>query len=490
MANGRLAKLKQGKAVTTPPAGYVWGADGAWVKDERPGVQDSIKAHFRAIREARSLRQATRLLREQGIESPHRMPGGEIGWSQPTVNTLQRMVRNPAYVGDVAYGRRRSDPLRGRDGRGRWRTSLAALDDVIMIRDHHDPYVAREDLTEINGLLERNAWSPRHGVLGPGHALGQGCLRCAKHHNRRMRAIPKTGTADGEGRSVYICNGEVREGGPRCGPIPQWVIDTPLREATVDRLAPMALGELRPVMRQAESDTRAEERRRRDALHRLRMEVEDLQYRYDRVDLDLTAVARGCAENLELKRRELLRLEREESERPARGVVFDDRRFAELQCICADLNGLLDAPSTRPRDRKELVRIMVDRAVVEERTPERVMLRIVWNDGAPDTVKTVLLFPYAHRIILEMNQQGATPAAIADRLNRDGVRTKYQSAWTAQNVRRHIYRIQEEDAAVIFIRIPKGLHREIKLYCVQQGISVMQFVADAITEGLNKSRNK
>jgi hypothetical protein len=102
----------------------------------------------------------------------------------------------------------------------------------------------------------------------------------------------------------------------------------------------------------------------------------------------------------------------------------------------------------------------------------------------------VLLFPYAHRIILEMNQQGATPAAIADRLNRDGVRTKYQSAWTAQNVRRHIYRIQEEDAAVIFIRIPKGLHREIKLYCVQQGISVMQFVADAITEGLNKSRNK
>jgi hypothetical protein len=406
------------------------------------------------------------------------------------VNRLQRMVRNPAYVGDLAYGRRRSDPLRGRDGRGRWRTSLAAPDDVIIVRDHHDPYVTREDLAEINALLERNAWSPRHGVLGPGHALGQGCVHCAKHHNWRMRAIQKKATGDGEGRSVYICTGEALEGGPRCGPIPQWVIDTPLREATVDRLAPMALGELRAVMRQAESDTRAEERRRRDARHRLRMEVEDLQYRYDRVDLDLTAVARGCAENLELKRRELLRLEREESERPARRVVFDDRRFAELQCICADLNGLLDAPSTRPRDRKELVRIMVDRAVVEERTPERVVLRIVWNDGAPDTVKTVLLFPYAHRIMTEMHKQGATPAAIADRLNRDGVRTKYQTAWTAQNVGRHIYRIQEEDAAVIFTRIPKGLHREIKLYCVQQGISVMQFVADALTERLNESRKK
>ena len=36
-------------------------------------------------------------------------------------------------------------------------------------------------------------------------------------------------------------------------------------------------------------------------------------------------------------------------------------------------------------------------------------------------------------------------------------------------------------------RIPKGLHREIKLFCVQGGISVMQFVAAALEEKLKRS---
>jgi predicted HicB family RNase H-like nuclease len=35
-------------------------------------------------------------------------------------------------------------------------------------------------------------------------------------------------------------------------------------------------------------------------------------------------------------------------------------------------------------------------------------------------------------------------------------------------------------------RIPKGLHREIKLLCVSTGISVMEFVADALEDKLRK----
>ncbi len=39
-------------------------------------------------------------------------------------------------------------------------------------------------------------------------------------------------------------------------------------------------------------------------------------------------------------------------------------------------------------------------------------------------------------------------------------------------------------------RIPKALHREIKLHCVSQGISVMEFVADALEDRLRKSGTK
>ena len=39
-------------------------------------------------------------------------------------------------------------------------------------------------------------------------------------------------------------------------------------------------------------------------------------------------------------------------------------------------------------------------------------------------------------------------------------------------------------------RIPKGLHREIKLYCVQNSISVMEFVAAALEDKLRRTGAK
>ena len=49
--------------------------------------------------------------------------------------------------------------------------------------------------------------------------------------------------------------------------------------------------------------------------------------------------------------------------------------------------------------------------------------------------------------------------------------------------------IPKDDDVLIQLatRIPKGLHREIKLFCVQSGISVMEFVAAALEEKLRKS---
>ena len=50
---------------------------------------------------------------------------------------------------------------------------------------------------------------------------------------------------------------------------------------------------------------------------------------------------------------------------------------------------------------------------------------------------------------------------------------------------------KEDDVLIqLATRIPKGLHREIKLYCVQTGISVMEFVASALEEKLRKASGK
>jgi predicted HicB family RNase H-like nuclease len=46
---------------------------------------------------------------------------------------------------------------------------------------------------------------------------------------------------------------------------------------------------------------------------------------------------------------------------------------------------------------------------------------------------------------------------------------------------------REDDVLIqLATRIPKGLHREIKLFCVENNISVMEFVAAALEEKLRR----
>ena len=50
---------------------------------------------------------------------------------------------------------------------------------------------------------------------------------------------------------------------------------------------------------------------------------------------------------------------------------------------------------------------------------------------------------------------------------------------------------KEDDVLIqLATRIPKGLHREIKLLCVHNNISVMEFVAAALEEKLRKTSGR
>ena len=50
---------------------------------------------------------------------------------------------------------------------------------------------------------------------------------------------------------------------------------------------------------------------------------------------------------------------------------------------------------------------------------------------------------------------------------------------------------KEDDVLIqLATRIPKGLHRDIKLFCVHSGISVMEFVAAALEEKLRKGAGR
>jgi hypothetical protein len=122
----------------------------------------------------------------EGVKIPARKPGKPLHWVAPNIIAVRRFLKNRAYCGDYAYKRRVSDPTRGRDKYGHWRTRTAAPDETVVIEDHHPGYISREAWLEIQEILRLNAPSKKRRNLGPGPALLQGILGCERHEGRSL----------------------------------------------------------------------------------------------------------------------------------------------------------------------------------------------------------------------------------------------------------------------------------------------------------------
>ena len=103
---------------------------------------------------------------------------------------------------------------------------------------------------------------------------------------------------------------------------------------------------------------------------------------------------------------------------------------------------VFEASTTTDRNRKELLRMLVDRVVVE-RSNERIRARIVWKDGGTPTECEIKLTPLAQRRMLELDGGGGSADEIAEVLNREGYRTRQDSLFSADTVRHNLRTLKE-----------------------------------------------
>jgi len=86
---------------------------------------------------------------------------------------------------------------------------------------------------------------------------------------------------------------------------------------------------------------------------------------------------------------------------------------------------------------------MVKVVIIKERTREQVRLRIVWQDGEPDTLVETRLPPYAWKMIRSMAARGAEPDKIAGELNGLGMLTTQGNPWSKSTVQRIIWSLRK-----------------------------------------------
>ena len=108
------------------------------------------------------------------------LPGQELAWRVPvSPRGVGNILTNPIYAGAYVYGRHRQE-VDIENGRKRVRRSGATRDSedwIVLLRDHHEGYIAWEQFERNQELISDNITRVR-GAVRNGPELLAGLLRC------------------------------------------------------------------------------------------------------------------------------------------------------------------------------------------------------------------------------------------------------------------------------------------------------------------------
>jgi hypothetical protein len=192
-------------------------------------------------------------------------------------------------------------------------------------------------------------------------------------------------------------------------------------------LAVAALGEL-------EEETRLLERQWALKRERARYEAERARRQYDAVEPENRLVARSLERAWEERLRAIEQVEEEYGRwRREQPLALGDAERAEILAVGEDVAAVWHAPTTTAADRKRIVRLVLQEAILDQkRSPGRVLIRLVWQTGAVsehDLRRTVHAYDnYAgveelERRVRELNAAGRMDGEIATVLNAEGFLT-------------------------------------------------------------------
>ena len=218
------------------------------------------------------------------------------------------------------------------------------------------------------------------GAVREGAALLQGLATCG-HCGRSMR----THYSGRQSTPAYHCPGKnsVEGRGVYCLNIGGLQIDQAVTDTVLQALQPAGLKAALRAAQQLESGHDAALEQWRLNLERARYDTQRAQRRYHAVDAENRLVARGleaqwerCLNELEDAQREL---EQREQRRP-RTLSACERKT--VLALGQDLPRVWHAPTTTVRDRKELLRTVVEEFIITApRDEARAYVLIRWRGG-------------------------------------------------------------------------------------------------------------
>ncbi len=446
-------KAARGELRRGLPVGFVWGeADGEVCFHPDEAVVTAIRNVFAKFAETGSARRVWLWFRSERLSFPLQMhQGAEIRWVDASYTAIHHVLTNPVYAGCYAYGKTRLETTLDPSGVRRKRIRhLPRSEWQVLIPEHHPGFIDWRIYEANQARIAQNTRPGPHrigGAVREGSALLQGLASCG-HCGRRLRTHYR-----GRNSSAgYHCSGKILvEGrGVHCLNVGGIQIDDAIARAFIIALEPAKLAATLAAAEQLEADREITLKQWRLGVERAGYEASRAERRYRAVDPDNRLVARGLEREwedslsaLEEAKAELTRRERE---RP-RFLSHDERD--RLLSLGPDLDSVWHAATTAPRDRKELLRTLIEEVVIHvERDKAAAHLTLRWKGGALNEIDLAL--PRSRPATIRTDEDTIAlvrrlalhypDSVIAGILNRQGRTTAYGHRFEAGrvgNLRRH-----------------------------------------------------
>jgi len=445
--NGAIRnKAKRGQLRRGLPVGLLWGeGEGQVILHPDQAVTGAIGTVFEKFTELGSARQVWLWFQSQGLSFPHERPSGEILWVKPTYIAIHTVLRNPVYAGAYAYGKSRCERYVDETGRVRKRVRHLPREQwAVLIPDHHPGFIDWATFEMNQKRLANNCKpSPEQaaGALREGSALLQGLASCGRC-GRRLRVYyqGKNSTP-----GYYCANSQAFNGrGIWCLRVGGVRVERAVVETFLDAISPAGLEAAIAAQDLGEAQDQAALKQFRLQVERARYEVDQVERRYRAVEPENRLVARTLETEWENKlhdqRVAATELARKEQEPRLR---LTDGQREQIRALGSDLKRVWQAPTTTDRDRKELLRSLLEEVKVNVLPEEnKAHLTLQWKTGAVSELDVVWRVARQATVrtdeeTIELMRRLALhhpDSVIAGVLNRQGRKTARGESFTANRV--------------------------------------------------------
>ncbi len=387
LEGGIRNKAARGQLRRGLPVGFVWGEeDGDVLFHPDQAVTALIRSVFEKFAEMGSVRRVWLWLRSEGLSFPSQYnSAADIQWITPTYTRIHNVLTNPVYAGAYTYGKTRQERFVDPDGRLRKRIRrLPRSEWSVLITDHHKGFIDWDTYQMNQERIASNTHPTAHqasGALREGAALLQGIATCGRC-GRRLRVYYQ-GRYSTPG---YYCSAStlVNGRGSYCLRVGGIQIDEAVARAFLDAVAPAGVEAALLAEEQFQADEETALKQWRLQVERARYEAERAERRYRTVEPENRLVARTLEAEWERRLAELATAEaeltRRQNQRPGR---LTDEQRNRIRSIGSDLMRVWEAPTTTDRDRKELLRTLLEEVnITLDKDNSQAHLIMRWQGGA------------------------------------------------------------------------------------------------------------